>query len=115
MYSGRPGGLTSSDDDSEALDEGGEASDGSSPPQSPPRSWARSVFTLLFYSLLCLAISGMVALVVFDTGSESTTASAAAASHNGLESVLSTSRSFLEALGVLRKSSGDSEHGDGEL
>jgi hypothetical protein len=116
MYSGRPGGLTSSDDDSEALDEGGEVSDDSSPPQSPPRSWARSVFTLLFYSLLCLAISGMVALVVFDPGSESTTASAAAAaSHNGLESVLSTSRSFLEALGVLRKSSGDSEHGDGEL
>jgi hypothetical protein len=62
-----------------------------------------------------LAISGMVALVVFDTGSESTTASAAPASHNGLKSALSTSRSFLEALGVLRKSSGDSEHGDGEL
>jgi hypothetical protein len=70
------------------------------------------VFTLLFYSLLCLAISGMVALVVFDTGSESTTASAAAASHNGLKL---SQRAGPSSRHLASFFSGDSEHGDGEL
>jgi hypothetical protein len=64
---------------------------------SPSSSWSRSVFTLLFYALVCLALSAMVGVAVFDVGSGAVgRGTGGGEGHRGFLSAL------LEELGVLR-------------
>lgn len=88
LYSGRP---SSSEGEEDIF---GEDNGEEEPPPRLRRSWSRSLFTLLFYALVCLGVSVMVGVVVFDVG--------ATESPEG-RSFLSSGRALLEDLGILRR------------
>jgi hypothetical protein len=96
LYSGRPSSPEGEEED--LFGEDNEAKEG--PPPARRRSWSRSLFTLLFYALVCLGASVMVGVVVFDVGTGAAAGERERQAEWG-QSFLSAGRALLEDLGVL--------------